>query len=47
MIGRNEPLRPLKPTEFTDKILKISGFSDPQCVSGLIGESARKFATCL
>jgi hypothetical protein len=34
--GRNEPLRPLKPTEFTDKILKISDFSGPQWFSGWI-----------
>jgi hypothetical protein len=46
-IGRNEPLRPLKCAEFTDKILKISGFSDPQWGSGSIGESSRKFAMCL
>jgi hypothetical protein len=46
-IGKNEPLRPLKSAEFTDKIMKISGFSDPQCVSGSTGESSRKLATCL
>ena len=45
MLGRNEPLRPLRPAEFTDKILRISGFSIPQCVSGSLGESTRIFAT--
>jgi hypothetical protein len=45
MLGRSEPLRPLKPAEFTDKILKISGFSIPQGDSGSIGEGTRKFAT--
>jgi hypothetical protein len=46
-IAKNEPLTPLKPAEFTDKNLKTSGFSDPQCVSGSMGESSGKFATCL
>jgi hypothetical protein len=32
MLGRNEPLRPLRPAEFTDKTRKIGGFSISQCV---------------
>jgi hypothetical protein len=45
MLGRKEPLRPLKSAELTDKILKISDFSGPQCVSGSMGESSKEFTT--